>query len=118
MMMSGLLYDEFCKFIQGHSGASDGDPLSEYLFEWLEHGNAVVESGGDFGFYMQGVIYIIAQWLEDPSILDFKGSGGEEASVRRADGLLHSGDFYHNYAFDRDWFNSVIFRRLLNAESA
>ncbi len=101
-----------------HDDLASEEPLAEYIFEWLEHGNAVVESGGDFGTYMQGVIYIIAKWLEDPSILDYEGSVGEESQARRAPSLV--GDlqtFERTYAFDRDWFNAVIFRRLLKEDS-
>jgi hypothetical protein len=41
----------------------------ELIENWLEHGDAVIESGGDFATDLQGVIYIIARWLEDLILL-------------------------------------------------
>jgi hypothetical protein len=119
MMAARALCDEFRAYIGMHARDSlGGQPLAEYIFEWLEHGNAVAESGGDFGTYMQGVLFIIARWLEDPSFLNFEASAEKGPRTLRAVGLVEDLDrFEYNYAFDRDWFNSVIFRRLLERTS-
>ena len=101
MMAARALCNEFRNYIirtrDSHRGG--GEPLAEYIFYWLEHGNAVVESGGDFGTYMQGVLFIIARWLEDPSFLDFEGSADEQPKRIHVSGLVEDLDhFEHTYA--------------------
>lgn len=42
--------------------------LEDYLNHWLKLGNAVEETGGNFGTYMQVVVYIIDDWLQDATM--------------------------------------------------
>lgn len=107
------LYDDFVEFIQAYDGlGGPGNLLQDFLLEWLEHGDAVIESGGDFGTYLKGVILIIARWLDDPSILDIKTPTRKPLRRRRASGVL---DLAHSGAlcFDRDYFNTVLMRRMV-----
>jgi hypothetical protein len=110
MSAARALLDDFLDFIQRHDQPEDTAPLQEYILEWLEHGDAVVESGGDFGTYLGGVILIVAKWLEDPSILHYKGPPGGGSYERRAIGIL---DLDHGDALglDRDYFRAVLLRR-------
>jgi hypothetical protein len=62
----------------------------------LEDGNAVVESGGDFGTYLQGVFCIIATWLEGPSFLDFEEAPDEAQLTIRVDGLIEDLDRFEH----------------------
>ena len=111
MQEAAALYDDFVDFISSHYAPADGEPLEEFILEWLEHGDAVIESGGDFATYLKGVILIIVRWLEDPTMLDFKGNVEEPTPERRrASGVLGR---EHALCFDRDYFRTILMRRLV-----
>jgi hypothetical protein len=110
---------DFRSFIHEYDDVDDEQPLEEFIYKWLEYGSAVVAAGGSFGTYLRGVLCIIAEWLEDPSILDFKGTEGKEPRTRRAERLVEAAErFEQVHAFDRDHFRWVMFRRLLKEDSA
>jgi hypothetical protein len=112
------LFDEFWDFIGKYDElGGEPDSLSECILAWLEHGNAVLEAGGDFGFYMTGVAYIIAKWLEEPSILDFKGLPGKPPYRRRTPRIVDSlGEFDlgRPLAFDPIHFRRMLLYRICN----
>ena len=112
MEEASALYDDFADFIKNHDKPTGECPLEEFILEWLEYGDAVIESGGNFGTYLKGVIVIIARWLEDPSILDFTGSASEPARRRRAVGVMQPGRS-DELSFDRDYFHTIRMRRLV-----
>lgn len=39
--------------------------LQDYIASWVERGDAIEVSGGDFGTYMRGVVRIIDAWHSD-----------------------------------------------------
>ena len=113
MQEAAALYDDFADFIKSHRTPADGEPLEEFILEWLEHGDAVIESGGDFGTYLKGVILIIVRWLENPAMLDFEGNAEDQtAARRRASGVLRQ----DSLGLDRDYFRTVLMRRLVKRE--
>jgi hypothetical protein len=104
------LYDNFVDFIRGSSQLQQSNDLMDCLLEWLENGEAVVESGDDFGTYMTGILLIIARWLDDPSILRYQPAAEDAGAGRTAKSLL---DMAGNpLALDRDYFQAILFRRL------
>jgi hypothetical protein len=113
MTSARALVDNFQDFMQSHGLLEPTGPLQYYILEWLEHGDAVIESGGDFGTYMQGVVYIIAKWMEDPSILGY--TAGKNSVQRQATGVLDP-SYGEADSFDRDYFRTILFRRLLRSE--
>ena len=114
MQEAAALYDDFVDFVKSHRAPADGEPLEEFILEWLEHGDAVIESGGDFGTYLKGVILIIVRWLENPAVLDFQGNAEEPtAKRRRASGVLRG---QTSLGLDRDYFRMILMRRLVKHE--
>ncbi|MBO3752161.1 hypothetical protein J5X84_39385 [Streptosporangiaceae bacterium NEAU-GS5] len=107
-----MLYDNFREFISRCDAIGEGEPLEEYIFRWLEYGDAVIMAGGDFGTYMQGVVHIIAMWLADPAILNFKGTDDSPPRLRFAVKLANDGTSDY-YAFDRDHFQATFIQRLV-----
>lgn len=85
--------EAFIEFIATYRGVSDGESWNEFFTAWLEQGNAVLETGGDFGCYMQAVLFTVARYEVDPSILDYVEGGryefkGGERVRRRAEGFF------------------------------
>jgi hypothetical protein len=105
------LFDDFAEFIKSSPEPQQSTDLVDFILEWLENGQAVVESGGDFGTYMTGVVHIITKWLDDPPILHYRPStGGDAGSDRIATGVCNiTGS---PLALDRDYFQTILFRRL------
>ena len=86
------LKDDFCEFIRNNPRPYHGTQhLSEFLLEWLEHGNAVIEAGGNFGTYIAGLVVIISEWMEDPSILDYNPRDDQVHQSRRPVGVIAPG---------------------------
>lgn len=96
----------------------DDDLLADYILAWLEYGDAVIESGGDFGVYMEGVAAIINCWLHDPSIVDFKGSPDKQPCQRRPPHLwldpIEHRELGEALAFQQSYFRVVLMRRVIN----
>jgi len=115
MQEMGALYDDFAEFTEGHDQPEDGSHLQDFILEWLEHGDAVIESGGSFGTYLKGVILIIARWLDDPAILDLKAKADRPAQTRRASGVLDLAQV-GALCFDRDYFRTILMRRLVRRD--
>ena len=107
------LYDDFADFIKRHDEPQDGCPLDEFILEWLDHGDAVIESGGNFGTYLKGVIVIIARWVENPSVLDFTAC--KPARRRQAIGIMRPGQS-DALAYDHDYFHTIRMRRLVRRD--
>jgi hypothetical protein len=114
--------DSFVEFIGTYSDVSDGDDWSQYFQAWLEQGNAVLETGGDFGCYMQCVLFTVARYQQDPSILDYN-SGKPDYQRRRARGyfpdlggprnVIELGSrFTHASAFQSDHYRVIYAYRL------
>jgi hypothetical protein len=115
MQEASALYDDFADFIKAYDKPENGELLQGFLLEWLEHGDAVVESGGNFGTYLKGVVLIIARWLDNPSMLDFQGSIEKPPRIRRATGLLHLNEG-GALCLDRDYFRTILMRRLVQRD--
>jgi hypothetical protein len=121
---------DFVQFIATYEDVSDGDNWNDFFTAWLEQGDAVLETGGDFGCYMQAVLYTIAWYQETPSILDYWGEGGyykfpigEDYTERRVKGYFP--DFRELYdkanlcfgfvkasAFDADHYRVIYAHRV------
>jgi hypothetical protein len=104
------LYDNFVEFIKNSTEPAQSTDLVDFILEWLENGEAVVESGGDFGTYMTGAVLIIARWLEDPSFLHYRPSSEVAGTERSATAVLDTAG--SPLALDRDYFQAILFRRL------
>ena len=52
----------------------DWDALSDYIAVWIEFGDAIVVSEGDWGTFMSGLAQIVAAYHEDPTRLDYQSS--------------------------------------------
>jgi hypothetical protein len=114
MQEASALYDDFADFIKTSAQPEDGELLQGFLLEWLEHGDAVVESGGNFGTYLKGVVLIIARWLDNRSMLDFQGSFEKPPRTRRATGVLDLNE--GALCLDRDYFRTILMRRLVQRD--
>ncbi len=121
---TGALVDNFLEFIHhtelGKLGnLYDDDFLASYILAWLEYGDAVIESGGDFGLYMEGVAYIINRWHYDPSITDYEGPDEDtrEHRERRVQRIWLDPIEHRNLdgpmAFEQSYFKTVLFRRMI-----
>jgi len=120
--------DGFIEFIATYRDVSDGESWDTFFTAWLEQGDAVLETGGDFGCYMQAVLFTVARYEEDPSILDYVEGGRYERRAgnyisRRAKGFfpdlreLNDGatlvdEFRKTSAFDADHYRVIYAHRL------
>jgi hypothetical protein len=120
MSFAAALSDNFLDFIGHYDGLGEPEPLDEYILNWLEKGDAVIDAGGDFGTYMAGVVHIINRWMYNPSITDYRGPDffhPQPPRQRRADRISEDPAEHLNtdgpLAFSRDHFMSVLYRRMI-----
>jgi hypothetical protein len=129
MSSAGALFDNFREFIQHFdfpfdANSYDEELLANHILAWLEYGDAVIESGGDFGLYMEGVAYIINRWHYDPSITDYEGPGedSKQHRERRVQRIYLDPIEYRNLgeplAFQQSYFKTVLFRRMIKGSGA
>lgn len=83
------MVDQFFVFVEGPPAEIDrGETLADWLERWIEFGNAVDLSGGDFATFMQAVVLIlmrVQQRPEAPEIFGpppFFGIGGDDLPSR------------------------------------
>jgi hypothetical protein len=128
MSFAAALSDNFIDFIQ-HVELNklrikyDEDTLDQYILAWLECGDAVIEAGGDFGTYMQGVVHIINRWHYDTSITDYCGPDFMRPQPRRERRVQRVSEeprpsMDGPLAFNRDHFMSVLYRRMIKGSGA
>ncbi len=105
---------EFIGFVRELDTSSldpgDIDLLQDYMSLWLEFGDAVEATFGEFApTYLLTLVAIIDEYARDPSILDYRSDG--VVRERRVEGIVDLLD-HGSICFDRGVYERKKWRRL------
>jgi len=111
----------FAAFARSYDGtkarSNPGGMLQGYLLAWLERGDGLEDTGGDFGVFMQAAVIIIQRWIDDPGILHLEYfEGGQPKQVERTVNGVFDIRGRGALCFDRDYYNHLVFKRHLGVQ--
>jgi hypothetical protein len=83
--------------------------LMDFVQAWIESGVGIRACNGDHHTYLIGLVGIIDEWRQHPSITDYVDLESNRSVQRRASSVF-DGELGHNhFAFEQFWFEEQAF---------